>query len=452
MPRRSSRFIVAHLLVILGCGGEEAASDGLSVKRATAPLSAADFCAEHGVAEAVCTKCNPKLATIFQGNGDWCAEHGFPESFCRTCHPERGGRPAADLTVDEAPMSGTTVQLRTPQAVAAAGIESQPASPASDAGNLEVPATITYDASRHAEINPRLSGVVRKVHVETGTSVVEGAPLVTIESAELAAELSRLSSARSRLKLAEATRARTESLLETGMGAKREVLEAERDVEEASADIAAATAALALVVVEDGESNRYTLVAPQAGTVLHVVAAAGRMVDAEDVLCEVVDASTLWAELDIPEVELGLVSKDLGVVVTVDALPGMEFRGTIESILPEVDPRTRTAKARVRLANPDGVLRANMYARARILLAKSQARALVPLDALQRAKGAELVFVQLAPDRFETRRVRLGGRRGGLVEILDGVQPGELVATRGSFLLKTETLKGSIGAGCCEVE
>ena len=46
------------------------------------------FCSEHGVAEAVCTKCNPKLAAIFQEKGDWCAEHGFPESFCPICRPE----------------------------------------------------------------------------------------------------------------------------------------------------------------------------------------------------------------------------------------------------------------------------------------------------------------------------------------------------------------------------
>jgi cobalt-zinc-cadmium efflux system membrane fusion protein len=77
---------------------------------------------------------------------------------------------------------------------------------------------------------------------------------------------------------------------------------------------------------------------------------------------------------------------------------------------------------------------------------------MVPLDALQRAKGQDLVFVQLAADRYEAHAVRAGARRDGLVEILEGLEPGTPVATRGSFLLKTEVLKGSIGAGCCEVE
>ena len=104
------------------------------------------------------------------------------------------------------------------------------------------------------------------------------------------------------------------------------------------------------------------------------------------------------------------------------------------------------------LMDPDGSLRANLFARARIDLGASRALSLVPADALQRAGTAEIVFVQLAADRYEARRVRAGARRGELVEIFSGIEPGELVATRGSFLLKTETLKGSIGAGCCEVE
>src|SRR5213594_3526518 len=56
------------------------------------------FCKEHGVLEAVCTKCNPALIAVFKAKGDWCEEHGFPESFCPICHPERGGRPASDIS------------------------------------------------------------------------------------------------------------------------------------------------------------------------------------------------------------------------------------------------------------------------------------------------------------------------------------------------------------------
>ena len=91
-----------------------------------------------------------------------------------------------------------------------------------------------------------------------------------------------------------------------------------------------------------------------------------------------------------------------------------------------------------------------MFARAEIALARAQPLVMVPVDAVQRVKDVALVFVRLAPDQFEARRVTLGLTQGTHVEILTGVTAGEAVATRGSFLLKTETLKGAIGAGCCD--
>jgi cobalt-zinc-cadmium efflux system membrane fusion protein len=74
----------------------------------------------------------------------------------------------------------------------------------------------------------------------------------------------------------------------------------------------------------------------------------------------------------------------------------------------------------------------------------------VPRTALQDAKGVQVVFVPISDTEFETRRVRTAPGDGDLVQVMSGVDPGERVVTTGSFLLKTETLKGSIGAGCCE--
>jgi cobalt-zinc-cadmium efflux system membrane fusion protein len=64
----------------------------------------------------------------------------------------------------------------------------------------------------------------------------------------------------------------------------------------------------------------------------------------------------------------------------------------------------------------------------------------------------QLVFVQLEAGTYEARRVRTSPAEGGLVAVHADVKPGERVVTTGSFLLKTETLKESIGAGCCEIE
>jgi cobalt-zinc-cadmium efflux system membrane fusion protein len=106
----------------------------------------------------------------------------------------------------------------------------------------------------------------------------------------------------------------------------------------------------------------------------------------------------------------------------------------------------------VPLENPEGALRAGMFGQARIRTEAARPSVLVPRSAVQRAKSVQVVFVKLAPDHYETRRVETGAIDGALIELKKGVRPGEEVVTQGSFLLKTETLKESIGAGCCETD
>ena len=140
------------------------------------------------------------------------------------------------------------------------------------------------------------------------------------------------------------------------------------------------------------------------------------------------------------------------VVLRLDGLGEREFSGTLSYVAPVLDPQTRTAKARAAITNRDGALRANMYARARILTDSGTSAVLVPRTAVQEAKGVYLVFVRLAEDRYETRRVRVASSAGDLLAVDSGVRAGEVVVTTGSFLLKTETMKEGIGAGCCDVE
>ena len=153
----------------------------------------------------------------------------------------------------------------------------------------------------------------------------------------------------------------------------------------------------------------------------------------------------------MPEADLAFVASGQTVTIRVEGIEE-EFPGTIDYVAPEIDPHTRTARARVRVANPKGVLRANMYGRGEIALGAARASVMVPREAVQRAGDVQLVFVKKAADLFETRRVKLGVTGEQDIEILAGVTAGEEVVTTGSFLLKTETLKGAIGAGCCEAD
>src|SRR5262245_32430681 len=123
--RRAISLLAAGLLLAAACreptppaGTAESASASPKAASAPGPAPSAGkaddtaFCKEHGVAEAVCTKCNPALIPVFKAKGDWCEEHGFPESFCPICHPERGGKPAVALAGDDGPADGTKVMFK----------------------------------------------------------------------------------------------------------------------------------------------------------------------------------------------------------------------------------------------------------------------------------------------------------------------------------------------------
>jgi cobalt-zinc-cadmium efflux system membrane fusion protein len=445
-------FYLLLVVALTACDDSGSARATAGEAATNAPANATDgMCKEHGVLEAVCTKCNPALIPVFKAKGDWCEEHQFPESFCPICHPEKGGRPSMDVKGSGAPADGTRVTFKTKETARLAGIEVVKAAARPSQSSISVTARIVYDATKVAEINARSVGVVRAIRADIGSRVSIGTPLVTIESAAVGADQSRLQSARSRVELEERNYARAKELNAEGITAQKAVLAAQQALDAARADLGAAQSALGMIGTVSG-SSRYTLNAPIAGSITRRGATIGRLVDTERVLFEIVDTSSMWAELDIPENDVSRVELGQTVSVTLESLGDREFVGTLSFVSPEIDSRTRTATGRVALDNPDGVLRGNMFARAQIRRTGSGSAVVVPRQAVQRAKDAQLVFVRVGEDAYEARRIQVGSGDADLVEVSGRVAPGEEVATAGSFLLKTETLKGSIGAGCCDVD
>ena len=453
---RSSRLafgVALMALVASGCG-PKADSEKQEIQPAvvTTPVRSDDLCAEHGVLEVICTKCHPKLIAVFQAKGDWCPEHGFPMSVCPVHHPERGGRPAMEVGVDQAPASGTKVRFKTLAAARDAGIETVAAERGMEGAGVFATATIVADASHVAVVNPRAPGVVRSIQEDLGSSVVAGAPLAVLESSAVGEDRSRLQAAKARAAVAEANYRRAKELFDKGLAATREVEEAERDWEWAKSDVTAAAGALGMVGATEDLEGTYVLRAPIGGVVTKRAATVGTLVDTDDPLFEIVDTSQLWADIDVPETYAHRVRPGQRVVFAVEGLPGREFHGIVKFVSPMIDPQTRTTKVRATLQNRERLLRVNMFAKARIVDDANASAVLVPKAAVQDAKGVQLVFVQLAPDVYEARRVRTMPAGNDKVAVASDIRPDERIVTTGSFLLKTETLKESIGAGCCEVE
>jgi cobalt-zinc-cadmium efflux system membrane fusion protein len=417
----------------------------------TAAAAPADWCKEHGVPESKCTKCNPRLVAKFVQAGDYCREHGYPASVCPLCHPELPE--AAGQKAPVFPEPGTKVRLASAATVADAGIETRRAERRRFGRTLDVVGQIDFDQNRLAQLSARGDSVVVEVKVDVGDEVKAGAPLVVLASSSVGGDQARVPAARARVATAETALARERQLAERGISPRKAVEEAERELAVARAELDAATSALTAAGAAAGESGgRYVLRAPFAGTVVARRAVAGKTAPAGEELVDVADLSRMWALLEIPEAEAASVSAGQPVRIVLEGARGPPVEARLSRVAASVDPASRTVKARVELPNPRRTLKAGIFVRAQISVAEEHEALLVPRDAVQFAEHRSVVFVRRGEALFEPVAVQLGAGDDDVVEIVSGLEPGADVVTTGAFLLKTEIMKESIGAGCCDVE
>jgi len=447
MPRLVILFLTA--LVAWGCRDKPPPpAPAASAHHQTAPPAEGAIC-EHGVLQAICTKCNPRLIPVFQAKGDFCAEHGFPESVCPIHHPERGGKPVHAVTAETAPRDGLRVKFAREDTARVAGIKWERVMERKDSAAVVAPARLTYDATRLAQVNARSPGVVRTLKVDVGSKVKKGETLIVIDSPAVGADRARLSAAKTRVETAEQNLDRQQKLVAEGISASQTLLAAQQELSAAKAEYSALSASLSILGAGGGGLGGYALTAPIDGVVTERKATIGKLVETESVLLEIVDTRVMWADVEVPEIDLSRLSTGQAVTLQFQGVGDEERAGTIAYVAPAVDPHTSTARVRVPLDNADGRLRANMFGQAKITAGEARSLLRAPRSAVQRAGTTSFVFVRLRDVEFEVRRVKLGAGDAETVEITSGLRPGEDVVTTGSFLLKTETSKESIGAGCC---
>ena len=327
---------------------------------------------------------------------------------------------------------------------------------------LEAPATIEYDSRSHARLAPRAAGTVVEVRRDLGDRVEAGDVLVVLDSAALGVATSELLQAAARVGLWEQNSQREQALLEKGVSTQKDALEAETQLVENRIALAAAEQRLANLglgteqisaVREEGEaSSLLSVTAPFAGVVVDLDAVLGELASPETSVVSVADTSRMWVIVDVDQADIRLVEHGQPVLLTAEGWAGETLGGRVAWLSSDVDQRTRTVKVRAEFANPEGILRAHSFGTARIVTRDDKEAVLVPKDAVQWEGCCNVAFERTSPTEFVPRKLRLGYDTGEYYEVLQGLSGGETVVTQGSFLLKTELQKGSIGAGCCEVD
>jgi cobalt-zinc-cadmium efflux system membrane fusion protein len=190
--------------------------------------------------------------------------------------------------------------------------------------------------------------------------------------------------------------------------------------------------------------------APFAGEIVERTAVQGAVVGEADSLFTLTDTAVLWATVNIPESQVSPVSVGQTVQLTVDSLPGQTFIGKLTWVSPTVDERTRMVQGRVEVPNAAGQLKAQMFARARIVTTHTDRAVVVPMSAVQNVTGIPVVFVKFSDDLFEARPVTLGAKHDDRVEIVAGLSAHESLVVAGGFALKSQLLASRLGAGCVD--
>ncbi len=447
-------------------------------------IVARGMCGEHEVPEALCWKCNPALVAAFRAEDDWCDEHLRPESLCPICtgtsrlalaearvekaRIERGPAPTPEevagtprsqrLPADECKTDQIKVVLASAETARKAGLALSVVQRRMLQETIPANVELGYDGSRYAQLSSRVAGVVQEVRADLGDRVKKGDVLAVVDSPELAAAKGEYLQAIASVALLATTVERERELLKSGIATERNVQEGDTRLAEARIAQARAEQRLRTLGLSDdairmaAESNepgsRLPLIAPFEGEIVERAAVVGETVDTAKGLFWIADTAQMWALLDIADagaaVQVGRV-----VRVFIDALGEDPIEGTVSWVSTRIDGRTRTLKARALLANPDGRLRANLFGRAEIETGDGGAVLVVPKSAVQWDGCCNVVFVPENETTFSPRKLRLGRSHAGLIEVREGLREGERVVTTGSFLLKTEILKGEIGAGCC---
>lgn len=180
--------------------------------------------------------------------------------------------------------------------------------------------------------------------------------------------------------------------------------------------------------------------AAKGGVVLSKAGVEGMRFMPGEILFEIADLSSVWVLADVSEQDVGLIRLGQTVNLAIVAYPGRKFAGKVVFIYPTIDSGTRTAKVRVELANPDGLLKPAMFANVELLTEHAHGQVLsVPDSAVLDSGTRQLVIVQRDEGLFEPREVSLGMRADGFVEVTSGLEAQEQIVVRANFLIDAES-------------
>jgi membrane fusion protein, heavy metal efflux system len=337
---------------------------------------------------------------------------------------------------------------------------------------LSTTGTVSEDPGRVAHIRPLARGLIEKSYIRLGDRVSAGDPLVEYDNIELGLAIGEYLTAQAELQrsltdleVKKTILERGKEMLRVGAMARTAYDLREAEYKDAEAKTAGTRAAvekieeqihrfgwtdrdLAILLAKKSTGHTIThsiLKAPFSGIITAFHASIGEVVEPTTELLAITDMSSLWILADVLEKDLSHVKAGKTVRVRVTSYPGRAFYGKITYVADTIEPKTRTAKVRCVVENNSELLKLEMFATVEIPVDRANSVLAVPDSSIQQIEGKPVVFVRESETEFLKREIQTGIASGGFTEILSGLTAGDLVASQGSFVVKTEFLRNQIG-------
>lgn len=453
--------------------GSQEAQTAVDRTKASEP----DWCVEHRVPESECTKCNPELIDSFKKKGDWCDEHQIPESHDRICNPglmfgqelqfeitgELPYKPSVFFPKNKSKCAtdDAIIQFATTETAERAGISVVPAIEITESASIDAPSEIVFDETKSFAIATIIPSSVVWWLVEPSQQVMAGQPLAELESPDMPRLQAEYLEAAAEVLLKEQEYGRADSLRRKGLIATAEYQQFDGSLKTAQAHLFGLAGMLKSagfnndgirsLVTSNTISPRWLLSAPASGSLLERKAPLGEFLQAGSTIALIGDPSALWIEAHVREADLHLFHRGQIVEFAADGEALDRVNARVIWVAQFIEPQTRTATVRAEVTGETANLQAHRFGRLLLSSPAQTPTVAVPRDAVQWEGCCNVVFVQETVGRYRPHKVTLMRGERGYYDVSSGLRPGDMVVTGGSYLLKTELKKGSLGAGCCDI-
>jgi cobalt-zinc-cadmium efflux system membrane fusion protein len=302
-------------------------------------------------------------------------------------------------------------------------------------GELTLSGQIATNGDRTAKVFPLVGGVVEDLRVELGDYVQKGQVLAVVRSGEIADLQNQSSTAGTDLDIARKNLAVAEDQLQAGLASERDVVLARKELQKAESNVGKSRKQMGIYgVTADG---KYAVRAPVSGFITEKNVTENMQYTNENVdhFFTIANLDDVWIMANVFESDIANVREGYTADVTTLAYPDKHFTGRIDKVFNVLDPESKVMKVRVRLKNPDFLLKPQMYAQIKVQNTENRRMLAVPSQAVIFDKDRNFLMVYRDRKRIDTHEVKVYKTVAGLSYVESGVQPGDVVISKNQLLV-----------------